>query len=112
MPEMAVIERDRKKKQKPPVGVRGRASATALTKESKISIAARLSQFSDQGFRDSCGALFCGPCLCVIPNIKSSISAHTQRSKHEENLGARSPSLAMSRARPQQPVANGGVGGY
>ena len=38
------------------------------------------------------------------PNIKSTIVAHTQRCKHKANLGARSPSLAISRARPQSPA--------
>ena len=52
-PEMAAHERDRKLPQKPPVGVRGRASTTCKTETpTKITVTARINSLS----------LVCGKC--------------------------------------------------
>jgi hypothetical protein len=76
MPPTAAHERDRKKAMKPPVGIRGRQSSVRITKPSKVSVNTRLSEFPDQGFRNSSGSLFCGPCHHQVMNIKSTIIAH------------------------------------
>ena len=99
---MAAIERDRKEKQKPPVGKRGRHSAVRITSETNVSVPTRISQFPDQSLRDSAGKVFCGACMTVVPNLKSSISVHLETQKHKGNLGeppSASPCAARRAAR-------------
>lgn len=86
LPNMARIERDRAPKMKPPVGVRGRASTSRVTPESKVPIAARINQNPGETFRNSCNQLFCGACNCVIMNVIASINAHKKTAKHKSNV--------------------------
>ena len=58
-PEFASIERDRKERKKPPIGVRGRNSAVHKTTETKISVVARINAYPNQSLRDS-GGNWCG----------------------------------------------------
>ena len=85
-PPVAAIERDRVMPSKPPVGKRGRAESGLKTVEAKVSVPMRLNEFPNQGLRDSCGKLFCGACVVVVPNIKSSIVAHLKTEKHKRKL--------------------------
>ena len=88
LPREAAIERDRAPSTKPPAGVRGHQREARVTPQTEVPIPRRLAQYPDQGFRDSAHTLFCGPCLAVIPNIKSSIDSHIATNKHIAKLAA------------------------
>ena len=53
---------------------------------SQVSVPARLLQFSGQSLRDSFGSVFCGACVCVVPNIKGTIVKHLGTVKHRAKL--------------------------
>eukprot|EP00967_Tisochrysis_lutea_P152849 scaffold300407_cov18-Tisochrysis_lutea.AAC.1 len=59
---MAEHERERKRKLKPPAGVRGRQAGPRTTKESKVTLAQRIREFPEQSLRESGGLLFCLLC--------------------------------------------------
>ena len=83
---LAQHERDRAPFNMPPAGVRGRQKAGFNGRETKVSVTMRIQQYPEQGFRDSAGQLFCGPCKTTIANVKSSIDAHAETCKHKNNL--------------------------
>ena len=84
--DVAPHERDRKLPSLPPAGVRGRQKSGVNMRETKVAVTCRIQQYCKDGFRDSAGKLFCGPCKCVLTNVKSSIEAHISSVKHKTNL--------------------------
>lgn len=94
---MAEMERERAKKRKPPVGPRGRQKAVRVTAESKVPVAQRLVQFTNQGFKQSAGKLFCEPCREVLQNLKEGLKRHVKTAKHVDRLKAWCQDASASR---------------
>ena len=86
LPPLAEHERARVIPQLPPAGVRGRSVGPAKTKESKVSVVARIAQHPNQGLRDSGGKPWCGPCKQYIPNLSQDFKQHYATKKHKDNL--------------------------
>lgn len=82
MPVLAAIERVRSLKRKADLGPRGRSKAVRKTKQTGVSIRQRLTEFPDEGLKESAGKLFCMPCKEELLNLKESIKRHVSSSKH------------------------------
>lgn len=89
VPALAKHERNRKAKLKPDKKMKKGVFNTAvgtITKQTSVPLTQRLSEFSDNGLSISAGALWCGPCKKVVPNLKQTIELHVSSAKHKTNL--------------------------
>lgn len=86
VPTLAAIHRERSKKRQLPEEPRGPSKLGRFTKETKVTVIKRLSEFDDQGLTMSAGKLFCQACHEVQPNLKESIKRHLLTAKHIKNL--------------------------
>lgn len=88
MPAMALHEQGRALKQKPSRelrlghAVRGTASEHK-TKETKVSISKRLTEFPNQSLTNAAGKLFCQCCAKTLQNIACTIKTHVGSDNHK-----------------------------
>eukprot|EP00965_Chrysotila_dentata_P245550 6206626-Pleurochrysis_carterae.AAC.1 len=86
-PELADIERERVRKQKPQAGVCGRNLAARKQVETAVLRQKRVKEFSDQSLAVRNGELFCKACCENIRNVKATIDhRHVAGSTHAAKL--------------------------
>eukprot|EP00965_Chrysotila_dentata_P027466 911897-Pleurochrysis_carterae.AAC.1 len=84
--EPELVERERAKKQKPPVGVCGRNNAARKQPETSVSLKSRLASYPHQSLEIRNGQLFCKACKKVICNVQATLERHLASANHAEKV--------------------------
>lgn len=84
VPELAHIERNRKKKLKPTTkkGAFQQNKKSRTTKETSVKLINRVKEFPDTGLTVEAGVLWCAPCKRRMANLKTSIATHVASAVH------------------------------